>query len=104
MKLFEEYKLYEEMWDNIGRNKTATTRKPVREAVTAEYKSIAEAQAAKYKIIYSDRHTEIVDEDTMNQLVDELESFTRDDISQIRRISSTGKLGNAIWTEEEGLL
>jgi hypothetical protein len=70
-----------------------------------DYGSLDEALTeSKYKIIYSDRHTEIVDEDTMNQLVDELESFTRDDISQIRRISSTGKLGNAIWTEEEGLL
>lgn len=62
-----------------------------------------EAQAAKYEILYSDRHTEIVDEDTMNQLVDELESFTRDDVLQIHRIYSNGKLGKTIWTEEEGL-
>lgn len=74
------------------------------EALTSKQESIVEAQAAEYKVLYSDRHTEIVDEDTMNQLVDELEAFTRDDVAQIRRISSTGKLGNAIWTEEEGLL
>lgn len=66
--------------------------------------SMVEAQAAKYKVLYSDRHTEIVDEATMDQLVDELESFTRDDILQIRRISSSGKSGKTIWTEEEGLL
>lgn len=64
---------------------------------------MTEAQAAKYEILYSDRHTEIVDEDTMNQLIDELESFTRDDVLQIHRIYSNGKLGKTIWTEEEGL-
>lgn len=66
--------------------------------------SMAEAPAAKYEILYSDRHTEIVDEDTMNQLVDELEAFTRYDVSQIYRIYNNGKLGKTIWTEEEGLL
>lgn len=66
--------------------------------------SRAEAQAAKYRVLYFDGHTEIVDEDTMNHLVDELEAFTRDDVSQIHRISGNEKLGKTIWTEEEGLL
>ena len=65
--------------------------------------STTEAPAARYEILYSDRHTEIVDEKTMSQLVDELESFTRDDVLQIHRIYSNGKLGKTIWTEEEGL-
>lgn len=73
------------------------------ESLTAIQESIAEAQAAKYEILYSDRHTEIVDEDTMNRLVDELEAFTREDVLQIHRIYSNGKLGKTIWTEEEGL-
>lgn len=68
-----------------------------------EEKSKTEAPAARYEILYSDRHTEIVDEKTMSQLVDELESFTRDDVLQIHRIYSNGKLGKTIWTEEEGL-
>lgn len=37
MKLHEEFKLYENMWDNIGCKKKATTGKPIREAVEAEY-------------------------------------------------------------------
>lgn len=65
---------------------------------------MAEAPAAQYEIIYLDRHTEIVDEDTMDQLVTELESFTRDDVSRIHRIYGNGKPGKTIWTEEEGLL
>jgi hypothetical protein len=57
----------------------------------------------KYEILYFDRHTEIVDRETMEQLVDELEMFERTDVSQIHRIYNNGKLGKTIWTEEEGL-
>jgi hypothetical protein len=58
----------------------------------------------KYEILYFDRHTEIVDKETMDQIVDELESFERDDVCQIHRIYNNGKLGKTIWTEEEGLM
>lgn len=57
----------------------------------------------KYEILYFDRHTEIVDQETMEQRVDELEMFERWDVSQIHRIYNNGKLGKTIWTEEEGL-
>ena len=58
----------------------------------------------KYEILYSDRHMEIVDKETMEQMVDELELFERTDVSQIHRIYNNGKLGKTIWTEEEGLM
>ena len=58
----------------------------------------------KYEILYFDRHVEIVDKETMEQMVDELEMFERTDVCQIHRIYKSGKLGKTIWTEEEGLL
>lgn len=58
----------------------------------------------KYEILYSDRHTEIVDKETMERMVDELELFERTDVSQIHRIYKSGMLGKTIWTEEEGIL
>ena len=57
----------------------------------------------KYEILYSDRHTEVVDHKTMEDLVYELESFERDDVSQIHEYKEDGSLGETIWTEEEGL-
>ena len=57
----------------------------------------------KYEILYHDTHTEIVDQETMENMVDELELFERTDVSQIHRIYKSGKLGKTIWTEEEGL-
>lgn len=57
-----------------------------------------------YEILYSDRHTEIVDKETMERMVDELELFERTDVSQIHRIYKSGKLGKTIWTEEEGII
>ena len=58
----------------------------------------------KYKILYLDRHSEIVDRETMEDIVDALELFERWDVSQIHRIYKNGKLGTTIWTEEEGLI
>lgn len=57
----------------------------------------------QYEILYSDRHTEIVNHKTMEDLVYELESFERDDVSQIHELNDDGSLGETIWTEEEGL-
>jgi hypothetical protein len=57
----------------------------------------------KYEVLYSDRHTEIVDEETVSNLIDQLELFERTDVLQIHRIYKNGKLGKTIWTEEEGL-
>ena len=56
-----------------------------------------------FEILYSDKHTEIMNYDETSKLVDELESFERDDVDMIHRIYKSGKLGRTIWTEEEGL-
>lgn len=59
----------------------------------------------KYEILFMDRHTEIVDHKTMEDIVYELESFERDDVSQIHEYDETNpdEVGKTIWTEEEGL-
>lgn len=57
----------------------------------------------KYEILFTNRHTEVVDHETMENLVYELESFERDDVSQIHELNDDGSLGETIWTEEEGL-
>ncbi len=57
----------------------------------------------QYEILFTDRHVEIVDRDTMEEIVEELELFERWDVSQIHEIDDNGELGETIWTEEEGL-
>lgn len=59
----------------------------------------------KYEILYTDGKVEIVDHDTMENLVYDLESFERDDVSQIHVYNekNPSKVGKTIWTEEEGL-
>ena len=57
----------------------------------------------KYDVLFLDRHIEVVDFDTVDNLIDELECFGRDDVCQIHRLRKDGKLGKTIWTEEEGL-
>lgn len=57
----------------------------------------------QYEILFTDRHVEVVDRDTMEELVMELESFERWDVSQIHELEDNGDLGETIWTEEEGL-
>jgi hypothetical protein len=56
----------------------------------------------QYELIFNDRHTEIVDETEINQIIDDLELFERDDISQIHLLKDNGDF-DTIWTEEEGL-
>ena len=56
----------------------------------------------KYEILYSDRRTEIVDEGTVDEMINELESFERTDVSQIHLLKDDGDF-DTIWTEEEGL-
>ena len=59
----------------------------------------------KYEILYTNSKVEIVDQETMENLVYELESFERDDVSQIHEYDekNTDEVGKTIWTEEEGL-
>ena len=59
----------------------------------------------KYEILYTDGKVEIVDQETMENLVYELESFERDDVSQIHEYDEKNidEVGKTIWTEEEGL-
>ena len=56
----------------------------------------------QYEVIYTDRHSEIVDHETVDQIIDELEMFERDDVSQIHLLKDDGDF-DTIWTEEEGL-
>jgi hypothetical protein len=56
----------------------------------------------KYEILYHDRRTEIVDHDTVDNIINELELFERDDVSQIHLLKDDGDF-DTIWTEEEGL-
>jgi hypothetical protein len=56
----------------------------------------------KYEVLYMDRHVEIVDFDTVDKLIDELECFGRYDVCQIHELNDDGDF-KTIWTEEEGL-
>lgn len=56
----------------------------------------------KYEVIYTNRKVEIVDEETVDKMIDELEMFERTDISQIHLLKDDGDF-DTIWTEEEGL-
>lgn len=56
----------------------------------------------RYEILYNNRKTEVVDEVTAEQIIDELEMFERDDVCQIHLIKDDGAF-ETIWTEEEGL-
>ena len=56
-----------------------------------------------YEILYFDGHTEIVNHNTMEDIVYDLESFERTDVNQIHELNDDGSLRKTIWTEEEGL-
>jgi putative heme iron utilization protein len=56
----------------------------------------------KYEVLYMDRHVEVVDFETVDKLIDELEMFERFDVSQIHELKEDGDF-ETIWTEEEGL-
>jgi hypothetical protein len=57
----------------------------------------------KYEVLFTDRHVEIMDYDTVDNLITELEMFERWDVSQIHELEDNGEIGETIWTEEEGL-
>ena len=57
----------------------------------------------KYEVLYTNRKVEIMDFNTVDKLIDELEMFERFDVSQIHELEENGELGETIWTEEEGL-
>lgn len=57
----------------------------------------------KFEVLFLDRHVEVVDFDTVDTLIDELECFGRDDVCQIHVLNDDDSLGETIWTEEEGL-
>ena len=56
----------------------------------------------KYEVLFTDKHTEIVDHDTVDQMITDLELFERTDVSQIHLLKDDGDF-ETIWTEEEGL-
>jgi hypothetical protein len=57
----------------------------------------------KYEIMFKNGKIEVVDFDTMEDLVYELESFERDDVNMIDELDDNGECVKRIWTEEEGL-
>lgn len=58
----------------------------------------------RFEIVYFGDKTEIVDGQEVDKLIDELESFERDGISQIQLVDENNEMIEIIWTEEEGLL
>ena len=56
----------------------------------------------KYEVLFTDKHTEIMDHETVDQLITELELFERTDVSQIHLLKDDGDF-DTIWTEEDGL-
>lgn len=58
----------------------------------------------RFEIVYFGDKTEIVNGQEVDKLIDELESFERDGISQIQLVDENNEMIEIIWTEEEGLL
>lgn len=56
----------------------------------------------RYEVLFNDRHVEIVDHETVDEMITELELFERTDVSQIHLLKDDGDF-DTIWTEEEGL-
>ena len=54
----------------------------------------------KYEILYTNGRVEIVDQEIMKNLVYDLESFERDDVSQIHEYDEKNpdEVGKTIWT------
>lgn len=57
----------------------------------------------QFEILFNNGKTEIWNGTDTENLIYELESFERDDVSQIHELEEDGSLGKTIWTEEEGL-
>lgn len=57
----------------------------------------------KFEVLYTDRHSEIVDRKAVETLIDQLELFERWDVSQIHLLKDDGDF-DTIWTEEEGII
>lgn len=58
----------------------------------------------RFEVVYFGDKTEIVNGQEVDKLIDELESFERDGISQIQLVDENNEMIKIIWTEEEGLL
>lgn len=58
----------------------------------------------RFEVVYFKDKTEIVNGQEVDKLIDELESFERDGISQIQLVDENNEMIEIIWTEEEGLL
>lgn len=61
--------------------------------------------AKKFEINYlscKNKPNEIVDYETVMDIIHDLESLKRDDVSMIHELNSDGTLGSTIWTFEEG--
>ena len=58
----------------------------------------------RFEVVYFGDKTEIVNGQEVDKLIDELEAFERDGISQIQLVDENNEMIEIIWTEEEGLL
>lgn len=58
----------------------------------------------RFEVVYFGDKTEVVNGQEVDKLIDELESFERDGISQIQLVDENNEMIEIIWTEEEGLL
>lgn len=58
----------------------------------------------RFEVVYFGDKTEIVNGQEVDKLIDELESFERDGVSQIQLVDENNEMIEIIWTEEEGLL
>ncbi len=58
----------------------------------------------RFEVVYFGDKTEIVNGQEVDKLIDELESFERDGISQVQLVDENNEMIEIIWTEEEGLL
>lgn len=56
----------------------------------------------QYEVSYKNGNVELVDEETVNKIIDELETFECWDVNMIDLLKDDGDY-DRIWTEEEGL-
>lgn len=61
-------------------------------------------KTSRFEVVYFGDKTEIVNGQEVDKLIDELEAFERDGISQIQLVDENNEMIEIIWTEEEGLL
>lgn len=57
----------------------------------------------RYEVMFMDGHNEIMNQEEVEDLIYELESFEREDVNMIDEVDENGEFVRSVWTEEEGL-